>query len=97
MHHSIRIDHRKDLEDEVAPERLSYFIVGGQKGNEMMHDPTRNRLTCMRAGQQHNYRQNCLILPDLLKVSNRNEFKTIPNQSRPSQFPMKVCQLPLID
>ena len=45
-------------------------MIGDEKGDDMMHDPARNRFTRMRPGQQHNDGQVRLAFLYLLKIGN---------------------------
>ena len=40
MDDPIGVDHRKNLENEVVPQRLRDFLVGCEKDDEVVHDPT---------------------------------------------------------
>lgn len=96
MDHSIRINHRKYLENKVVPECLRDFFVGSEEDDEVMHDPTGDRLACVGAGQQDNDWKVRLVSFDFLEVCDGEHLQAVADQGCACEFAMEVCVLTLV-
>ena len=70
-HHSIRINHRYYLEDELRPELLGETVLLKKGWDKAMHDPGRVRLSWVHSAVYHN--DFLLVKFPVLKVSNGNQ------------------------